>query len=256
MNRTLEANEDVLGITERDVQAIVPVAISPLTILDKALERGLDPVALKQLMDLQERWQANEAKRAFVQAMNAFKADPPTIRKNKHVEFGKTSYDHATLDHVCDEVTAGLSKYGISHRWEVEQANGRILVSCFLTHELGHSEKTTLEGPADDSGSKNAIQAIASAVTYLQRYTLLAATGLAAKGMDDDGRSAAQPEEQRQRMAPEAIKNFVANIQSSANMEQLQQEFAAAVKAAKKLDDRDALTVFITAKDSRKAILQ
>lgn len=39
----------------------------------------------------------------------------------------------------------------------------------------------------DNSGSKNAIQAVGSTVTYLQRYTLLAATGLAAAGQDDDG---------------------------------------------------------------------
>jgi hypothetical protein len=40
------------------------------------------------------------------------------------------------------------------------------------------------------SGSKNAIQAIGSAVTYLQRYTLLSATGLAAKNGDNDGADA------------------------------------------------------------------
>ena len=36
------------------------------------------------------------------------------------------------------------------------------------------------------SGSKNSIQAVGSTVTYLQRYTLLAVTGLAAKGQDSD----------------------------------------------------------------------
>jgi hypothetical protein len=43
-------------------------------------------------------------------------------------------------------------------------------------------------GP-DDSGGKNKIQAIASAKSYLERYTLLAITGLATKDMDDDGRA-------------------------------------------------------------------
>ena len=43
----------------------------------------------------------------------------------------------------------------------------------------------------DTSGSKNSIQAISSAVTYLQRYTLLAATGLSTSelgNLDNDGR--------------------------------------------------------------------
>ena len=45
----------------------------------------------------------------------------------------------------------------------------------------------TLSASADNSGSKNSIQAIGSTVTYLQRYTLLAITGLATEDMDDDG---------------------------------------------------------------------
>ena len=51
---------------------------------------------------------------------------------------------------------------------------------------MGHSESTTLEAAADQSGGKNAIQAIGSTVTYLERYTLLALTGLATHE-DDDG---------------------------------------------------------------------
>jgi len=40
------------------------------------------------------------------------------------------------------------------------------------------------------SGNKNPIQAIASTVSYLERYTLLAITGLTTKDMDDDGKNA------------------------------------------------------------------
>ena len=51
---------------------------------------------------------------------------------------------------------------------------------------MGHSESTVLEAAPDSSGKKNAIQQVASTVTYLQRYTLLAACGLATKDMEDD----------------------------------------------------------------------
>ena len=60
-------------------------------------------------------------------------------------------------------------------------------VTCTLTHEQGHSESVTLSAPFDTSGSKNAIQAIGSTITYLERYTLLAITGLSASDMEDDG---------------------------------------------------------------------
>lgn len=155
-----------------------------------ASDPSFDVEKLTKLLELQERWQATQARKEYVAAMSAFKADPPKIVKNKHVAFGNTAYNHATLDEVCDKIGAALSKHGLSHRWSVEQAD-KITVTCTITHVAGHSESTTLTSGADTSGQKNAIQAIASAVTYLQRYTLLAATGLSTSEMqDDDGQGA------------------------------------------------------------------
>jgi hypothetical protein len=169
-------------------------AVTPMQMLQVALDQGADLAKLEQLMALQERWEANEARKAYVAAMAQFKRNPPEILKRKHVNFttqkGTTDYMHATLADVCAAVIKGLADVGISHRWDVEQQNDRITVHCVLTHEQGHSERTTLTGSADQSGGKNAIQAIGSAVSYLQRYTLLAATGLATKDIDDDGRGA------------------------------------------------------------------
>lgn len=170
------------------------MVVTPMQMLQVAMERGADLDRLQQLMDLQERWEANEARKAYVAAMARFKANPPEILKGKHVSFtttkGTTEYDHATLADVCAAATKGLALVGISHRWDVKQEAGRITVTCVLTHERGHSESTSLTANADDSGGKNSIQAIGSAITYLQRYTLLSSTGLAAKDMDDDARGA------------------------------------------------------------------
>ena len=52
-------------------------------------------------------------------------------------------------------------------------------------------EETSLEADNDESGNKNAIQAVGSAATYLQRYTLKLALGLAASN-DDDAQGAAE----------------------------------------------------------------
>jgi hypothetical protein len=46
---------------------------------------------------------------------------------------------------------------------------------------------SSLTAGADTTGAKNAIQAIASTVSYLQKYTLLGATGMAAGMPDTDG---------------------------------------------------------------------
>jgi len=157
------------------------------------VQQGADVDKLAKLMDLQERWEANEARKAYAAAMVAFKADPPRIFKNASVDFtsakGRTHYKHATLDNVSELIAAGLQKVGISARWETEQQEGgQIKVTCILTHVLGHSERVWLQAGRDDSGNKNSIQAVVSTVTYLERQTLLSATGMAVKNTDDDGR--------------------------------------------------------------------
>lgn len=177
------------------VQAEVPAKQNPKDLIAYAISQGAPIEALEKLMELQERYEKNEARKAYVKAMADFKADPPDIYKNKHVSFGTakgtTEYDHATLDHIADIVGRSLSKHGLSASWTTEQ-NGKIKVTCVITHIMGHSERTSLESDAETSGTKNAIQAIGSAITYLQRYTLLSLTGLAAKGQDNDGAGADQ----------------------------------------------------------------
>lgn len=192
---TQEKAEIVVGVptieTTQGQTAIQRAAVTPMELLQVAVSQGADIDKLAKLMDLQERWEKNEARKAFVQAMNQFKSDLPDILKNRHVRFqtskGVTEYDHATIDQVCDALIPALSKYNLHHRWKVAQDNGKIRVTCVITHEMGHSEETTMEASPDDSGGKNAIQAISSSTTYLERYTFLAGTGTAAKGTDTDG---------------------------------------------------------------------
>ncbi len=167
--------------------------ITPMAMLQMAVAKGSDLEQLQKLMDLQERWEKNEARKAYVQALAEFKKNPPRIVKDKAVSFGsgKTSYKHATLDNASEQIGHALSEHGLSHRWDVNQLDGGLIkVTCILTHQQGHSENVSMQATPDTSGSKNSIQAIGSTVSYLQRYTLFAATGLAPKDAiaDDDGR--------------------------------------------------------------------
>lgn len=161
--------------------------VTPMTMLQMAVSQGADLDKLEKLMALQERWEKNEAKKAFVAAMNAFKANPPKVYKTKSVSFGDTHYNHALLENAAEIIGAELTKHGLSFRWDCEQLEGIVKVTCVLTHSLGHSERVSLQAGLDQSGKKNNIQALGSTVSYLERYTLFAATGMAAKGMDDDG---------------------------------------------------------------------
>ena len=161
-----------------------------MAIINRAAnDPAFDVAKLEQLLSVRERWEKDEARKAFVEALTAFKANPPDIFRNKTVAFKDVKYKHASLDNVSIVIGTALSKYGLSHRWSVDQpADGRIKVTCVLMHSAGHSESVSMQSGADQSGSKNAIQALGSAVTYLERYTLLSATGMAVQDQDDDGR--------------------------------------------------------------------
>lgn len=162
--------------------------VTPSAVLSSLMASGADPGQLMKMMELQTIWEEKEARKAFVVAMSGFKANPPTIKKNKNVEYGNTKYSHASLDHASDEIGKALSEHGLSHRWNVEQLDGGMIkVTCILMHSMGHSESVSMQSGADTSGAKNNIQGIGSTITYLERYTLLAATGMATEDQDDDG---------------------------------------------------------------------
>lgn len=199
-----------------------PAAVStPAELISQAMTNGSDLSKLEKLLELQERWESNEAKKEYHKAMAAFKANPPEIEKDKKVSFktsqGTTSYNHATLANVVEKINSALSQHGLSASWMVKQ-NGAVSVTCKITHLQGHHEETTLTAPADTSGSKNSIQAIGSTITYLERYSLLALTGLATHEMDDDGIAAGQVQQFITDADASDIKKSLTEIGSDINM--------------------------------------
>ncbi|HBP27900.1 MAG TPA: single-stranded DNA-binding protein [Advenella kashmirensis] len=181
-------------IVEMETPATVPALSqnSPASMMLAALKQGASLEQVEKMMDLQERWEANEARKAYNDALASFKAEAVKIIKNKQVQFknskgGVTSYKHAELSDVVNAVGPALSKHGFSWSWIPHQEAGRIRVTCTLRHRLGHTESVSLEASPDDSGGKNSIQAIISTTTYLERHTLKAICGLSEQGEDTDG---------------------------------------------------------------------
>ena len=177
----------------------VPAVMGGVSLVQMAMQKNYDPAFIEKMMDLQERNDARVAKQAYVAAMAEFKKNAPKIMKDSKVSFQAgnktTEYSHANLATASGKINAELSKHGLSAGWKTEQQNGNIIVTCTITHKLGHSESTSLSAQPDTSGSKNAIQAMGSTISYLERYTLLALTGLAAHDQDDDGNAAGVPVE-------------------------------------------------------------
>jgi hypothetical protein len=148
---------------------------------------GLDQ--LERLMALQERWEANEARKAFNKAFAAFKAEAVEIVKGTTIKDGPLKgKKHANLDDVVSAVTPKLSEHGLSAAWKLTtDEKDWMVVTCTLSHEAGHFESVSMGGMPDSGPGRNAIQARGSVKTYLERYTLTAILGLAARDADDDG---------------------------------------------------------------------
>jgi len=153
---------------------------NPNQLLQIAIEKGVDMPQLEKFMDLHDRWETKEANKAFSGAMAEFQGNLPPIAKTKQGHNCK----YADIDDIATAVRPVLEKAGLSYRFEQQQAESNITVTCIVTHISGHQESTTLTAPADASGGKNDIQAIASAVTYLRRYTLTGALGITT-GLDE-----------------------------------------------------------------------
>ena len=172
--------------------------LTPLDMLNQAVERGADIAVMERLMALHERWEAANAKKAFNAALADAKAEIPAIVKNRAVDFttakGRTNYRYEDFAGVARIVDPILNKHGLSYRFRSAQANGRVSVTCILSHRDGYSEETTLEAAEDHSGNKNGVQAIGSSAQYLQRYTLKLSLGLATTN-DDDGQSSGKAED-------------------------------------------------------------
>lgn len=166
-----------------------PAHPTPALLLQMAVQQGADLDKLERLMALQERWEATEARKAFDTAFAAFKAEAVRIVKNRSVTAGPLAgKKYAELFSVVNAVTPALSSHGLSSSWQITKDEREwIEVTCTIKHSAGHSESVSMGGPPDVGGAKNPIQARASTVSYLQRYTLKAITGLSEQDDDDDG---------------------------------------------------------------------
>lgn len=185
-------NAELIDVGPQAIEArqnTLPAPTSPAGMMMTAIANGLDLAQVEKMMDLQDRWERREAEKAYNVAFSAFKAEAVRIIKAKTVTDGPLKgKSYAELHNVVDAVTPALSRHGLSAAWKVTRDEKDWLeVTCTLKHTSGHSESVSMGGMPDAGGAKNALQARASSLSYLSRYTLKAICGVAEGGDDTDG---------------------------------------------------------------------
>jgi hypothetical protein len=91
---------------------------------------------------------------------------------------------------INEAITPILGTYGFSLWFTMAMAaDGKIAITCVLSHRGGHHQDTTLAFPYDSTGSKNNIQSMGSSISYGKRYTASALLNLSSRALidaDDD----------------------------------------------------------------------
>src|SRR3990167_2295353 len=170
----------------------IPEDGTPAMLLKLAIQQpNFDVEKLGKLMELQERWEARQAKIAYDRAITDFQSKCPVLKRTKKVAYNQVSYSYAPLSEIKETINDTMKFCGLSYRWEFKDGgkDDPISVTCIITHESGHSERTTMSAWPDDSGAKNEIQQRGSTLTYMQRYTLIGALGITSADTDDDGKA-------------------------------------------------------------------
>ena len=92
-------------------------------------------------------------------------------------EKGKLSRKYADLTAMIDAVRKVLPKHGLSIAQIVLPTEGVAHVRTMLMHESGQWLASECRMPYDNTGSKNTVQSMGSAITYARRYSLSALVG-------------------------------------------------------------------------------
>ncbi|HEX2726298.1 MAG TPA: ERF family protein [Beijerinckiaceae bacterium] len=176
-----------------------PSVGSVLQLIERAAtDERVDVEKMERLLAMQERILAIQAKRDAMQAKQVMMAEMPRVSRHGEIiiaERGTRRVIQRTRYAKWEDIDAAirpiLSKHGfvLSFR-SSEGSDGKILMTAVLTHQgpAGTYEETsTLPIPPDPSGSKNAIQALGSSLSYGKRYTATPLLNLVFEGEDDDG---------------------------------------------------------------------
>lgn len=164
--------------------------VSPMVAMIERLV--LDPNVpmdkLERMLAMQERIVAEGSKAAFAAAFAAASAQFPSIPLNGK---GDKNKPYALLKDIMGLTRPVLSRHGLALSFAVNSEGAAVRVTAELMHIDGHTKTTSIELPKDQSGSKNAVQAVGSSQTYGQRYTAQAILGLSlGDDTEDDGRAA------------------------------------------------------------------
>ena len=218
------------------------------TILQIVQRAASDPSCdidkMERLMQMHERLQARQAEQAFNDALAQMQVVLPEVSERGAIKNrnGDKQSTYALWEDINQAIKPVLAQHGFALSFRTSTETG-IAVTGVLSHKLGHREESSILLPADVSGSKNAVQAIASSISYGKRYTAGALLNLTSRGEDDDGQAAG------------ANESLIERIKAADNQDDLKRLREEGLAAAKTANDKARFQLVDAASRARKAEL-
>lgn len=166
------------------------VDVVPMQLLASAIEHNVDPDRLGKLLELQERWERNQAEKAFSEAMHAAQQEIPAVVRD--AENNHTRKRYALLETIQKQAKPVYEKHGFCLSFGESDCplDKHKRTVCDVTHTAGHTRRYHIDLPVDSSGSMNAIQGCISTTSYAQRRLTSMIFNITIAGEDDDGQGA------------------------------------------------------------------
>lgn len=168
-------------IVKESEMVVIPQQEQPtnlLAVIERAANsRDVDVDKMRALLDMQMEIRREEAKVAFIQALNRVQAEiQPILKKSQNQQ---TNSKYAKVAEVDRVLTPLYTKHGFSLSFGTADSiwadQGYIRIICDVSHEAGHIKTYHYDLPPDETGikgtaNKTKVHASASTLTYGQRY--------------------------------------------------------------------------------------
>lgn len=161
-----------------------------LTMLERVLMAPeFDIDRAERLWNMQKEVRAEQAKAEYITALSAMQSKLPSIRRAGMIKnnSGQVQSTYAKWEDINDAIKPFLQEYGFALSFRVNQEGNKIIITGILSHRGTHQDTTTIELAPDTSGSKNAPQAVVSAISYGKRTAAGALLNITSYDEDDDG---------------------------------------------------------------------
>ncbi len=166
----------------------------PLTIADVLMTAvqipDLPTANLEKIVELHERLERAEAKKAFDAAMCQFQGAIDVIvgtKEGSKTNAGELVFRYAPLEQIMPVIKPHLKAAGLSVKFKSELTEKIRKTTCVVTHVMGHSDSAFFESErSDGTRLMSNLQKESSTVSHQQRYALKLALNIVTEGEDDE----------------------------------------------------------------------